>query len=89
MIVKWTLKVQNPGHNHTADDNLISHPTTRTLIEEQSQQILNLSEASSKPRDILALIQKEHTLVSPRDIYNAGVLYDGKSLVITLLLNIC
>lgn len=68
---KWGLKVRDSVHNHTTNDNMIGHPAARTLTEEQRQQIQNLSEVGSKHRDILALIQKEHTLVAPRDISNA------------------
>lgn len=31
---KWELQVQNPNHNHAADNNMIGHPTARRLIEE-------------------------------------------------------
>ena len=70
---KWELQVQNPSHNHAADNNMIGHPTARRLTEEQLQKILDLSETGSKPRDILALLRRQHpdTLVSPKDIYNA------------------
>jgi hypothetical protein len=52
---------------------MIGHPTARKLTEEQLQDILNQSEVGSKPRDILALLKREHpnALVIPRDIYNA------------------
>ena len=70
---KWELQVQTPNHNHAADNNMIGHPTARRLTEEQLQKILDLPETGSKPRDILALLKRQHpnTLVSPKDIYNA------------------
>ena len=70
---KWELQIQNPNHNHTADNNMIGHPTARRLTEEQLQKILDLSETASKPRDILALLRRQYpnTLVSPKDVYNA------------------
>lgn len=70
---KWELKVRNPSHNHPADNSMIGHPSARKFTEEQLQNILYMSEVGSKPRDILALIKKEHpnALFTPRDIYNA------------------
>lgn len=70
---KWELKVRNPSHNHQADNSMIAHPSARKFTEEQLRNILYMSEVGSKPRDILALIKREHpnTLVTPRDIYNA------------------
>lgn len=70
---KWELQVQNPNHNHTADDNMIGHSAARRLTEEQLQKVLYLSEIGSNPRGILAIIKPEHpnALVTPRDIYNA------------------
>ena len=70
---KWELQVQNPNHNHTADDNMIGHSAARRLTEEQLQKVQHLSEIGSNPRGILALIKREHpnALVTPRDIYNA------------------
>lgn len=46
---KWELKVQNPNYDHTADNNIIGHPTARMLAEEQMQKILDLSETGSNP----------------------------------------
>ena len=70
---KWELKVRNPSHNHIADNTMIGHPIARRLTEEQLQSILHLSEIGSRPRDILALIQRQYpnALVSSKDIYNA------------------
>lgn len=70
---KWELKVRNPCHNHTADENMTGHPAARQLTEEQLQKILHLSEIGSTPRNILALIKREfpNALATPRDIYNA------------------
>lgn len=28
-IDKWELKVRNPDHNHTTNDNMIGHPIAR------------------------------------------------------------
>jgi hypothetical protein len=70
---KWELKVRNPSHNHQANNSMIGHPSARRFTEEQHQNILYMSDVGAKPRDILALIKREHpnTLVTPRDIYNA------------------
>lgn len=70
---KWELQVQNPSHNHTADDSMIGHPAARKLTEEQLQNILQMSEIGSRPRDILAMVRRQYpdSLVSSRDIYNA------------------
>lgn len=70
---KWELKVRNPSHNHTTNDNMIGHPAARRLTEEQLQRILDLSETGSKPRDTLALIRRQYpnALVTSKDIYNA------------------
>lgn len=70
---KWELQVQNPTHNHTADNSMIGHPAARKLTEEQLQDILHMSEIGSRPRDILAMIRRQYpnALVSSRDIYNA------------------
>lgn len=52
---------------------MIGHPTARKFTEEQLQKILHLSEIGSRPRDILALIQRQYpnALVLSKDIYNA------------------
>lgn len=70
---KWELQVPNPSHNHTADNSMIGHPAARKLTEEQLQNILQMSEIGSRPRDILAMVRRQYpdSLVSPRDIYNA------------------
>ena len=70
---KWELKVRNPNHNHEAEISMIGHPSARKFTDEQLQNILNLSEIGSRPRDILALIKREHpdALVISKDIYNA------------------
>lgn len=33
---KWELKVQNPSHNHSAENNMIGHPSARQLTDKQS-----------------------------------------------------
>ena len=69
---QWELQVRNPSHNHEAENSMIGHPSARRFTDEQLQNILDLSEVGSKPRDILALIKREYpnALVTPRDIYN-------------------
>lgn len=62
---------------------MIGHPIARHLTDEQLQLILHLSEVGSRPRDILALIQRQYypdTLVSSKNIYNTRDALRGQKL---------
>jgi hypothetical protein len=69
----WQLKVQNPLHNHEADDDLIGHSGARNLDQPTLTDITTLSEMGAKPRTIHSLIRSRPDTdnIVIKDIYNA------------------
>ena len=66
---KWKINLTNLEHNHERPLSLVGISNARRDSNTQSGQILRLSEANLRPRQIVRLLN-ESNLLTRKDIYN-------------------
>ncbi|KAH6596022.1 hypothetical protein BASA50_005440 [Batrachochytrium salamandrivorans] len=69
---QWTLLVCNPNHNHEASRDNSAHPSLRRLNEHAQGQVMKMSKAGVRPREILSSLRQSDpsTLATSQDIYS-------------------
>ncbi|KAH6574269.1 hypothetical protein BASA62_002532 [Batrachochytrium salamandrivorans] len=69
---QWTLLVCNPNHNHEASRDNSAHPSLRRLNEHAQGQVMEMSKAGVRPREILSSLRQSDPsiLAISQDIYS-------------------
>ncbi|KAH6565332.1 hypothetical protein BASA60_009952 [Batrachochytrium salamandrivorans] len=69
---QWTLLVCNPNHNHETSRDNSAHPSLRRLNEHAQGQVMEMSKAGVRPREILSSLRQSDpsTLATSQDIYS-------------------
>jgi len=66
---KWNLNLTNVSHNHPLPVSLVGIANARRDSNSQRDEILRLSNANVRPRQIVHLFE-ESNLIIRKDIYN-------------------
>jgi MULE transposase domain len=66
---KWKLNLTNLHHNHERPQSLVGIANARRDSNSQQEEIIRLSEANVRPRQIVRLLDENNLLIR-KDIYN-------------------